>query len=354
MNILRFVCVGLVFSVMVGPARAVAGGPPPLPCSFQGKVLVNGTNVPTGTVITAGSAGVVYQSTTTTMSEGVSAYSLIVPGDNPETEARDGGVEGETLEFIIGGLRAAETALWSSGAILALNLNASGPTPTASATSNATPRPSSTPSNTLVPTPTPSPTEPLEQAIFYPTSDTHVNSWYPSTNYDASQYVTVRQGDVIAALLRFDVAGLAGREIRSARLELYASKRSNSAAMTVSAYRVLRPWVGKQATWAQASTGVAWDRAGCNGEGTDRDASASGVVSVDTLGKWYSLDVTDMVRAWVGDAAQNQGVVLKGSGGASVEYSFASKESADVAIRPRLVVETVVASTTTAAAIATP
>ena len=56
------------------------------------------------------------------------------------------------------------------------------------------------PSNTPIPSPTPSPTEPVERAVFYPASDTHINSWYASTNYDASQYFTVRQGDVIAAL----------------------------------------------------------------------------------------------------------------------------------------------------------
>ena len=218
-------------------------------------------------------------------------------------------------------------------------------TPTSISTASATPQPSPTPSSTPGFSPTPSPTELAEEAVFYPTSDTYINSWYPATNYDASHFVNVRQGDVMAALLHFDMAGLAGREVRSARLELYASKRSNSARLTISAYRVLRPWVGKQATWSQAGTGVAWDRAGCNGAGTDRDAAASSTVSVDAVARWYSLDVTEIVRAWASDAAQNQGVVLKGSGGASVEYGFASRESADTTIRPRLIVEFAVSAT---------
>jgi hypothetical protein len=339
MKVLRLVCLCLVLLIVARPAYAVQGVPPPLPCSLRGTVLLNGVTVPVGTAVTVGSGASIYQTTTTTIYEGVSSYSLIVPADNPDTDVREGGVEGETLEFTVGGRRAAQTALWSSGAILTLNLTASGPTPTASATSNAPPTATATPSKTPVPSPTPSPTEFLERVVFYPASDTQINSWYPSTNYDASQYFTVRQGDVIASLLLFDVASLAGREVRSARLELYPIKRSNSAALTISAYRVLRPWVSKQTTWAEASAGTAWDRAGCNGENMDRDALASATILADAVDKWYGLDITEMARTWVADAAQNQGVILKGSGGTSVEYNFASKESADANVRPRLVVD---------------
>ncbi len=347
MNTLRIICLSLVLTAMAAPVRAMQSAPPPLPCSLSGTVLLNGGNVPVGTAVTVGSGGSIYQTTTTTIYEGVSSYSLIVPADNPDTDVREGGVEGETLEFTVGGRRAAQTALWSSGAILTLNLTASGPTPTASATSNAPPTATATPSKTPVPSPTPSPTEVLERVVFYPASDTQINSWYPSTNYDASQYFTVRQGDVIASLLLFDVASLAGREVRSARLELYPIKRSNSAALTISAYRVLRPWVSKQTTWAEASAGTAWDRAGCNGENMDREALASATILADAVDKWYGLDIADMARAWAADAAQNQGVILKGSGGTSVEYNFASKESADANVRPRLVVQLGVGPTAT-------
>jgi len=209
-------------------------------------------------------------------------------------------------------------------------------------TASATPTSTITPPATGQPSPTPSPAQSAEELVLYPASDTYINSWYPSTNYDAAQYINVRQGDVMAALLRFDAAALAGREVRSAKLELYAAKRSNTAALTVSAYRVLGPWVGKQATWNQASTGVAWGSPGCNGEGTDRDAAVYSAVAVEAIGSWYRLDVTDMARAWAADADQNQGLVLKGSGGVSVEYGFASNESADVTIRPRLIVQSVV------------
>jgi hypothetical protein len=151
----------------------------------------------------------------------------------------------------------------------------------------------------------------------------------------------------MAPLLRFDVPAMTGREIRSARLELYASRRSNSGGMTLSAYQVLRPWISNQTTWAQASRDAAWNLGGCNGEGTDRDAASSGTISVDAIGKWYSLDVTEMVRAWAADVTQNQGVIVKGGGTTSVQYDFASSESDDATLRPRLVVEAVLVPTET-------
>ena len=70
MNTLRIICLGLVLTAMARPVRAMQSAPPPLPCSLRGTVLMNGANVPVGTAITAGSAGVVYQTTTTTMYDG--------------------------------------------------------------------------------------------------------------------------------------------------------------------------------------------------------------------------------------------------------------------------------------------
>ena len=139
MSLVRLVSLCLLLITLGVPVHAVQAAPPALPCNVSGTVLLNGFNVPVGTAVTAGSDGLVYQTTTTTMYEGVSSYSLIVPADNPDTAVRDGAVEGETIEFTVGGRAAAETVLWTSGAVLTLNLTASGPTPTASATSNATP-----------------------------------------------------------------------------------------------------------------------------------------------------------------------------------------------------------------------
>lgn len=89
--------------------------PPPLPSSFYGRVTVNGQDVPAGTPITVGSWGLVYAQTTSLMYEGSSVYSVNVPGDHPDTPEREGGREGEVLQFTVAGVLANQTATWHSG-----------------------------------------------------------------------------------------------------------------------------------------------------------------------------------------------------------------------------------------------
>ena len=88
---------------------------PPLPSSFYGTVKVNGENVAFGTVVSAWIGGVKYAEDGTSFYAGDSNYGLQVPGDDPGTLGKDGGVEGETIVFRIGNLTADQTAIWHSG-----------------------------------------------------------------------------------------------------------------------------------------------------------------------------------------------------------------------------------------------
>jgi hypothetical protein len=44
------------------------------------------------------------------------------------------------------------------------------------------------------------------------------------------------------------------------------------------------------------------------------------------VGTWHEWDVTSLVRTWAANPSSNRGVILKGDGSTSVEYSFASSE----------------------------
>lgn len=99
---------------------------PPLPSSFYGYLTVNGANVPDGTLVRALIDDQVYAEGRTQTFEGRSVYSLNVLGDDSDTPTKDGGVEGETIHFEIGGLLAAETALWHGGTNASRDLSAAG------------------------------------------------------------------------------------------------------------------------------------------------------------------------------------------------------------------------------------
>ena len=112
------------------PRGSVSGPPPPIPSSFWGAVTVNGQSIPAGMIITAGHNGVVYCTAATYLRDGASWYRLNVPGDDPDTPVHDGGVQGEVIEFTIGGLTADQTSVWQSGTNRQLDLTAAGVLPT--------------------------------------------------------------------------------------------------------------------------------------------------------------------------------------------------------------------------------
>jgi hypothetical protein len=120
---------------VVIPARAI----PSMPSSFYGTVKVNGANVADGTLIQALAGGQVYSEGFSQTYQGNSVYALDVRGDDSDTAIQDGGREGDTLQFKIGGVLADQTAVWHTATNVNLNLTAS------SSGSVATPQATSTP-----------------------------------------------------------------------------------------------------------------------------------------------------------------------------------------------------------------
>jgi len=101
---------------------------PPLPSSFYGTVKVNGGNVPDGTLVRALIGGQAYAQARTQTYQGDSVFNLDVPGDDSSsTGAIEGGREGDTIGFEVGGVIAGQTGIWHSGTNVRLNLTVSGP-----------------------------------------------------------------------------------------------------------------------------------------------------------------------------------------------------------------------------------
>lgn len=129
MRVGLMILVGMLATVAPGFSRAA--GPPALPSSFHGQVTANGASAPTGTLITVGHGGTVYARTAAFTYEGVSHYSVNIPGDDPDAPGHDGGTEGEALEFTIGGLPTTHApAVWHSGTNETLDISAQGNLPT--------------------------------------------------------------------------------------------------------------------------------------------------------------------------------------------------------------------------------
>jgi hypothetical protein len=197
-----------------------------------------------------------------------------------------------------------------------------------------TPTPTATPGNGPTPTPTLTPapggirvTLQEGEMGYTGTQDTHISQWQPTNNYGGNVTMLARQGYVRSMLVRFDVSSIpAGATIQQATLSLYALSRSNAGNLTVDLYEVKRPWAEGQATWNLARTGQPWALPGCGQPESDLAATPASSQFVNAVDTWFNWEVTDLVQLWVANPASNQGMILKGDGPTSVEYSFASSE----------------------------
>lgn len=94
---------------------------PQLPGRFQGSVTINGKPAPAGIQVSARMSGVNEVFTATTDAQG--NYSLFyVRGDDPDTAQKEGGINGDTIQFFVGGANAT-SCIFSNGASTTLNLN---------------------------------------------------------------------------------------------------------------------------------------------------------------------------------------------------------------------------------------
>ncbi len=179
----------------------------------------------------------------------------------------------------------------------------------------------------------------FDRQTVQPSADTTIHSFYPQQNYAARGSLTLRSGDVSAALMQFDLSTIqrpAGVVVAQALLKVYVLSRTNASFMGVSAYAVHRPWVATEATWVMADQATPWAVAGCNGRPEDRSDQGSPVTTLREAEGWVTLDVSDIVRGWMDGTMPNNGLILKTTHAGSVAYEVASMEHREPALRPVL------------------
>jgi hypothetical protein len=193
---------------------------------------------------------------------------------------------------------------------------------------------------------TPSPPPPgslvtvsIQRGVNGDSEDTHIYQYEPSRNYCADNSLAVGYKQRNAALLRFDLSPIPmDATVTEARLELHARGWGGTDA-TFDLHRVLRAVDMCQATWNQARTGASWGVAGCNDTSTDRSATPESSVDTHGIWKWYTFDVSELVRGWVDGSVANHGVVLRQAISWSTgQFFFSTAQDTNVGQRPKLVV----------------
>ncbi len=227
------------------------------------------------------------------------------------------------------------------------------PTPTVSPT--ASPTPTVTPTRTHLtynhylpsqqrsyPAPTPEPsTLVLQPGVdgYNGVVDTHINSWDSEANYANVDRLWLRQADIMAPLIRFDVSDLpADAHIVEAQLSLWTTGQSNDNPATVGVYLLNRPWQVEQTTWMQATSTQLWSVPGANDTPDDRNALPYVTTEVTETSHWYDWNVTALVQDWVQNPEGSNGIILKAFAVPKVQYYFASSEYNNPSARPKLTI----------------
>jgi len=174
-------------------------------------------------------------------------------------------------------------------------------------------------------------------------SDAYVQEAYPAATHPGAHGLKVGVGPGMrsAALLRFELPDLPeGAVVERALLSVYGAAHSNPAGVDLQVAPLLTPWVAADVCWREASEGVAWQASGALGE-EDAGATAGSahVQGGAEAERWYSLDVSQVVRDWQSGVADNFGLIVRISGGVYKTTTLVGSMHPDTERRPKLVIE---------------
>lgn len=173
------------------------------------------------------------------------------------------------------------------------------------------------------------------------TSDTFLDHFH--TTFPKGALTTMNSSaNMFNPLIRFDIFANeggpvpVGSTITYAALAVYKSSYYN---YTYRAHPVLMDWVESEATWVQASSGVAWNQLGAEGSGTDFAAVGSPDALTGWEPEWVVIDVTDSVQAMSLGQINNYGWQLRGNGPGYLKMFRSSEFAGDPQLRPRLILQ---------------
>ncbi len=179
--------------------------------------------------------------------------------------------------------------------------------------------------------------------------DTFISQGNPGANNSSSTQLRLRSlgstGGALSSLLRFDLSPVpTGATVFRATLSLRASARSGPQISRAGFFPLKRDWVGAEATWTDARTGVRWQQPGALG--ANDAGSRAGETYIWTSDAWFSFDVTQLVQGWVKTPSSNYGLILRANPSTSdILYDFVASDAAPAsqsasaqAYRPELII----------------
>ncbi|MBN1402673.1 MAG: DNRLRE domain-containing protein, partial [Anaerolineae bacterium] len=169
--------------------------------------------------------------------------------------------------------------------------------------------------------------------------DTYLDAWAPDQINGPLGALRVRGDGSQITLLRFAMPEIApSARVFSATLELYADTRSVARHVLLHVHPLAEAWREDEATWNAPAVGRAWAAAPIFQQGDAARLGAICELPINHVGRFFSLDVTELVQQWVAQPEENHGVAVLGQARVSTQYTFSASEAPDYFAeqRPRL------------------
>ena len=179
-----------------------------------------------------------------------------------------------------------------------------------------------------------------------PGADTHLDSGSPTTNMSGLtnlQNYANTSSAYRRVLLRFDLAtlGLSGDEVVSGFVVLWNDGGDGgSLPASFDVHRVTSDWIASEATWDNRKAGTPWGTPGGD-FAAPADLSYPIASPLTADGNQRRLDLTALVKAWLGETYSNYGLItiINPLPSATTWIRFRSAEHATAGQRPLLWIE---------------
>ncbi|MFH1084668.1 MAG: DNRLRE domain-containing protein, partial [Chloroflexota bacterium] len=193
-----------------------------------------------------------------------------------------------------------------------------------------------------LPTPAPTPVAQrlaLQEGVngYSGTRDATLDALASQTNRGNDAGLGARTQNQIVSVIAYDVTLVPPEAVVDrAVLKLYGLSETNAAEICLEGHVLKRAWDEGAVSWERATASARWQEPGATGT-DDREAGHVGLRGlVNGPNRWYTVDLTAAVRAWVARPASNHGVIMLAVGDVSKGIAMASSEYPDPARHPIL------------------
>ncbi len=170
--------------------------------------------------------------------------------------------------------------------------------------------------------------------------DSYSNRSDDNRNYGEDQELHVRARLDRITFLKFDMGkiNIDPAAIIGAELKLYQKSSPEASTFNIRVYRITKRWKEREVTYDDRYNNRAWTK-NMLGVITDVDPTAIDSVEIDkNVVDWKIWDVTSLVIDWLDGTSTDRGMALSNTGIRTNSIEFLSRESSDIAKRPKLVI----------------